>query len=249
MFTRVLRSMLSCALLAAVAIPTSTVAHASGNSVEVRPTDITSELVPKNLVRGDREFGGNGPDITCRVRLMPNADRTKVEAEIYFKAVETGGDRSTVEETFRRTIFTAPAGKRIARVLGSGGDTESVVNFRSEPGGFQLLMPGEDFKKVVDIVEQIVKVVIQAEGTLSGRNAPTREEREALAFVEKVNRGVKDMQFQGNHVHNRVPADGPVAVMSIVGDTGGDDISNDRNGKDDTRIVSIAFKKIDVVYQ
>ena len=37
---------------------------------------------------------------------------------------------------------------------------------------------------------------------------------------------------------------GPVRIFAIVGDTGGPDISNDENGKDDTRINSIMFKKL-----
>ena len=37
--------------------------------------------------------------------------------------------------------------------------------------------------------------------------------------------------------------------MAVVGDTGGPDISTDRNGKDDTRLESIAFDEIRVRYQ
>ncbi len=247
---RILRAALACSFVfAGITLAPSSHAHAmvaASSPVEVELTDITTELVPNRLTQGDREFGGNGPDVTCRVTLQLSSDRRKIEAKIDFKARETKSDWSTVEESFVRTVFTAPAGKTIDRIV---SPTTSTVSFRSKAAGFQLLGPGEDFKKFVEMVEQIANQLMDAERTLSNRSSDTREVEKARRIIGDVSRGVKDMQFEGNHVHMEHPSSGPVSVMAIVGDTGGDDISKDRNGKDDTRIEAIMFNRVQVQYR
>ena len=81
---------------------------------------------------------------------------------------------------------------------------------------------------------------------MSGLAATHPEYKRAHAFIAEFNAGLRDMMVHSNHVHNVVPASGPVALMSIVGDTGGADISDDANGKDDTRIEAITFESIEI---
>ena len=218
----------------------------AGSTATVRPTDIETALVPTRKTRGDREFGGNGPDIICRTDLRVSRDRRSIEAVIYFKAAETKSDWSTVEETFTRTVFRAPRGKTIDRILDS---TRSEVRFRSQKAGFQILGPGEDFKKFINTLNDLVNQVLDAERTLSDRRSDSREVRRAREILGRINSTVSGLQLQGNHLHIKHPDRGPVALYAIVGDTGGGDISKDRNPKDDTRIQAIEFKPIRVRYR
>lgn len=56
--------------------------------------DITTPLVPTELLRGDREFGGNGPDLGTSIRLSIGRGGRAIFANIEFSARETGGDGS-----------------------------------------------------------------------------------------------------------------------------------------------------------
>ncbi|MEX1366049.1 MAG: hypothetical protein AB1Z98_23175 [Nannocystaceae bacterium] len=230
----------------ALGSPTPALAIAP-STAEVELTDIETALVPTRLVRGDREFGGNGPNIISRVRLEVSRDRRSILAKIYFKATETKSDWSTTEANWTRTVFRAPSGKTIDRIL---SPTSSEVRFTSRKAGFQILGPGDDFKRFVTELEKIVNAVLDAERTLSNRSSDTREVRDARRFLGQVESATAGLNFQGNHVHTVHPTtDGPVNVFAIVGDTGGDDISKDDNPKDDTRIQAIKFNKVRVRYR
>ncbi len=214
--------------------------------VTIRPVAI-KDLVPTNHKRGDREFGGNGPDIYTKVDLRVGAGGQDILADIHFRAQETKADWSTVEGRFTRKVFTAPAGKKIDRIV---SPVTSVVKFRSQPAGFQLLVPGEDFARFWSDIEKLSLDVIAASAAMVGVNVrDTPGYREAERQMLDLAAGKRDMIFRGNHVHNRSPGSGPVALMSIVGDTGGDDISTDTNGKDDTRIEAITFQEIQIRYK
>ncbi len=223
-------------------------AHAfAPTTAEVELTDIETALVPKALLRGDREFGGNGPAIVSNVRLEVANGGRNIVAKIFFRAAETKSDWSTTEANWTRTVFTAPAGKTIDSII---GPTFSEVRFTSQAAGFQILGPGEDFKKFITELEKLVNMVLDAERTLSNRTTDTREVRDARDFLGKLERGVAGLNFQGNHVHLVHPTtDGPVNLFAIVGDTGGDDISKDDDPKDDTRIQAIKFNRIQVRYK
>jgi hypothetical protein len=68
--------------------------------------------------RGDTEFGGNGPEVLCRVRLsIIGLDNNMLQSEIYMKAEETGPDWTTAEGTDTHIIYTAPAGKEIKDIV------------------------------------------------------------------------------------------------------------------------------------
>ncbi len=216
-------------------------------AVEIELTDIETALVPTRVLRGDREFGGNGPLINCRVRLKVSPNRRHIIALVYFHAKETKSDWSTTEARWERTVFTAPPGKRIARIA---GQADSWVSFLSKKAGFQILGPGEDFKALALALGRIVAKVLDAEKAVSGRPKDSQAVRKARNFLGALDRGVAGLNFQGNYVHIVRPAEGgPVSIFAIVGDTGGDDISDDNNPKDDTRIQAIKFNKIRVQYE
>ena len=218
----------------------------AGQTLEVQPRALQN-LVPKKLTRGDREFNGHGPKVYMKVKLQVSKDKRGIDAVVRFKASETGGDRSTVDETFwPMRVWTAPSGKKVEQILGR---TSSTMSFTcNKPAGFQFLAPGEDFRDFAKAVMEIVDMVIKAEKAMSDRDNDTPEVREYKAFATRARAGLAGMTFQGNHVFSEVEdtPGGPVALFSFVGDTGGDDISKDRNGKDDTRIVRIDFSKVQV---
>lgn len=221
---------------------------ADTQTVEIRANDITAPLVPKELVRGDREFGGHGPRISCSVRVYVSPDQQRLLARVSFNAQETQPDHSTTRGEWEREIYTAPPGQRIVSFVGpaSGpGSSLSAVTFVSRKAGFQILGPGEDFREFAKTLTDVVTTLVGTAGGAVGlSSADVERVRQVAADVK---RGVGGLQFQGNFVHLNEPSNGgPVALFAIVGDTGGDDISNDDNPKDDTRIQSIAFKPLRV---
>lgn len=211
-------------------------------TVSTQPRRLTN-LVPQTLIRGDREFGGNGPDISCTVEIRTSTDRRSIVADVHFRAVETKGDRSTTDQRWQQTVYQAPAGKTISRIL---GESRSVVSFRSKKAGFQLIAPGEDTAAFFRQLDQWATAVMDAHMRMATLGVGDPVFRSAQKFINEFNAGARDAMVRGNHVHNVVPSSGPVAIMSIVGDTGGDDISDDANGKDDTRIEAITFREIRV---
>lgn len=87
--------------------------------------------VPSNVsfipphTNGDREYNGNGPNISCRVRIINR--RTQVDAEIYMRARETKSDWTEAKGTKTITLFEADPGWEIANII---GPTESAYSFR-----------------------------------------------------------------------------------------------------------------------
>jgi hypothetical protein len=223
---------------------------------DVRVNDITEKLVPSRLLRGDREFDGNGPRITSSVTLAVSPDKRSIVAKIRFRAEETKSDWSTTEQEWERPIYTAPAGRTIASIEGAVNEdgsfepgASSSVNFVSKKGGFQLLGPTADFKEFLNKLTEIVNKVIQAEAQLNNRTEETQEVKDYRKLIETIEQGTAFLPEEENHVHLKAPDSGPVRVFAIVGDTGGPDISNDQNPKDDTRINAITFKKLRIRFQ
>jgi hypothetical protein len=101
----------------------------------IRLTDITAELCPTTLERGDREFNG-GPLININARLQVTADGSGIDAIITYRAEETGGDRSTATGTFTQRVFNASAGTRIVSV--SAATATSAVVFRGAGAGAEF---------------------------------------------------------------------------------------------------------------
>lgn len=211
---RLLVCLLLC-VISASALP----AQSTDNITNVR----TGPLCPwGEPSRGDREFGGNGPDVTCRVNLTISPDKRSLIAKVYFQAKETKSDWSTITDRFEKRIYTAPQGKRIRRIL---TDTYSEIKFRSPAAGFEFLAPGADFKKVVGPLCDVVKSFYNS------------MDCDAIDYIPDGDNTVVVLPPGRGRLVNR---------FKIVGDTGGDDISDDNNCKQDTRIVDISFNRIRV---
>ncbi|HMN91105.1 MAG TPA: membrane dipeptidase, partial [Saprospiraceae bacterium] len=103
------------------------------------PRVITPEpigiLCPNTRTRGDAEFGG-GPLINAHVTIQIVNDGRSVDATIYFKAEETKGDWSTVEQTWTRRLYDAPDNARITHITSE--ITSSVVNYRGPNAGSEF---------------------------------------------------------------------------------------------------------------
>ena len=199
--------------------------------------NINEWLCPNKLLRGDREFDGNGPVIKAEVRLRISPSKEEIWADITMNAKETKHDWSEGEGKWSKKVFEAPYGKKIKTIL---SDKASRTRFVSPKAGFQFLVPGADVAPVVNAFfdnEPISTSVFAAHGL-------RKDSKEALSRL------ITGKVLQGNTVV-RVPATegGLVKFFHIVGDTGGDDISNDDNCNDDTRIHKIEFFPIKVEYE
>ena len=210
---------------------------------DVTLNDITGALVPSRLLGGDREFGGNGPNIRSNVSLRIGDGGRALYADIYFHAKETKSDWSETEGRWTRKVWEAPAGQRIDRIL---SDRFSETRFTSKKAGFQILAPSEDWASIIAPVIEIVKLFTDAndEGAISipggdvGDRLPCRTVERCAEMFES---GLLAISGD-NHVHVKPSTRGNlVSSFAIVGDTGGDDISDDNNPKDDTRIVGIGL--------
>ena len=82
----------------------------------VKLSDIQKPLVPNELLGGDREFGGNGPRVDSSVTLAISGDQRSIVAKIRFHAKETKSDWSETRGSWDRVVYTAPGGKKIAKI-------------------------------------------------------------------------------------------------------------------------------------
>lgn len=212
----------------------------------VKLSDIQKPLVPNELLGGDREFGGNGPRVDSSVTLAISGDQRSIVAKIRFHAKETKSDWSETRGSWDRVVYTAPGGKKIAKILDS---TYSSVNFLSKPAGFQLLAPSEDYLKFLQTFQKVTEAVLMFGSPTAAMEANTPEKRAMRDMANRVIQGTAYLISQGNHVHVVAPKSGPVATFAIVGDTGGPDISDDLNPKDDTRIEGIRFKPLRITFK
>lgn len=215
--------------------------QAVARETEVRLNDITTPLVPSTLLQGDREFDGNGPDIYASVDLVPVDHGSRIVAKVFFRATETKPDWSKTAEWFTRDVYHAPPGTKVLRIL---SPTRSEVSFRQPKGaGMEIGFPGEDWAKLIKVIADIAHKAPPPPGF---PRLPCGDIAHCSSLLEN---GTLNLHY-GNDVWVR-PSDigGPVISFAIVGDTGGNDISDDKNPKDDTRIVSINFAPVRVDLQ
>lgn len=123
------------------------------------------------------------------------------------------------------------------------------MNFLSKPAGFQLLAPSEDYLKFLQTFQKVTEAVLMFGSPTAAMEANTPEKRAMRDMANRVIQGTAYLISQGNHVHVVAPKSGPVATFAIVGDTGGPDISDDLNPKDDTRIEGIRFKPLRITFK
>ncbi len=88
------------------------------------------DMTPTENLYGDREFDGNGPHIVVDVELR--AVRNRIVADIEFVATETGGDGSIGRGRWSHTVYTAPVGRTIERILSL---SQQRIEFESDDGG------------------------------------------------------------------------------------------------------------------
>ena len=209
---------------------------ASSKQEKINLENIDEWLCPSRLERGDREFGGHGPKVKSEVKLRLANNGTEVWADITFSAIETVQDFSTTSGKWSKKVFDVPYGKKIMAI---NSDMASRTQFISPAAGFQFLLPGQDvanaFHTFLDGVD-IEKKIFEMHGI-------KREDRAALKNL--INTAINN----GNTVIKVPATEGTlVKFFHIVGDTGGDDISDDNNCNDDTRIVKIEFFPVTVTY-
>lgn len=213
--------------------------------------NITAPLLPRNLVEGDREFGGHGPAILARLRVY-NTD-SEVRAVISFEAWEYpfGGPHDTPRrkshtlQSWDKPLFTAPAGHRIRAITSC---RTSEVLFASPPGGTQFGVDHREFVDIADVLSNISEVV-DSVVQLGGSEYAKAISRESDATFRLFAEGFKVLKFgKGEKLRPVRPRyAGPVSFFAIVGDTAGIDIARHENPHGNTRIAGIDMSAIDVV--
>lgn len=209
----------------------------SETTINIGPMEET--LCPNRLERGDREFGGNGPRIKCEVKIRLANNGTELWADISFNAQETKPDNSTTSGQWSKKVYDAPYGKKITKIV---SDQASRTAFVSPPGGAQFLVPGTD---VAGTLNALFAGGMISKGVFTAFGIPTPGQMESAIVAKLVS-----SYTNGNTVIVVPPLDGAlVKFFHIVGDTGGDDISNDDNCNDDTRIEKIEFFPMKVIME
>jgi hypothetical protein len=206
---------------------------------KIKLEDIDEWLCPNRLERGDREFGGHGPKVKSEVKLRLANNGTEIWADITFSAVESVQDFSTTSGKWSKKVFDVPYGKKIASI---NSDMASRTSFVSPPAGGQFLVPGSD---VAGTLNSLFEGGMISKGVLTAFGVPTPGQMESAIVAKLIS-----TYTSGNTVIKIPPTEGAmVKYFHIVGDTGGDDISDDNNCNDDTRIVKIEFFPIMVTYE
>lgn len=107
-----------------------------GPNVRILPPRATDFLCPSQVVAGDREFDGHGPEIWVNAELQVRPDQV-LEAVLTMRARETQHDWSETRGTWR--IPLSPPGMRVQEVLSSRQSGTHVI---SSAAGFQIGGPG-----------------------------------------------------------------------------------------------------------
>jgi hypothetical protein len=196
---------------------------------------------PQMVISGDREFDGNGPRIKCEVKIRISNDSSSLIAELYIWAQETKQDWSTTEGRWERKIFDAPYGKKIVKIV---TESASRTQFITRKHGYQKEVAGETFEQTS---RRLFDGALISDQVLKMHNVLNRESRGVTALYNIIYQE-QDKIYTKGFQYMKVPAmEGTlVRYFSIVGDTDGSDISDDRNCDDDTRIVSIDFFPIKI---
>jgi hypothetical protein len=87
------------------------------------------------LVKGDREFGGHGPEVNCTVSLRITPDGQGVDAIIEMTADETGGGDTKAKGSWTRRVYNAPGGTKISKI---NGDIKATAHFVSGGAGSEF---------------------------------------------------------------------------------------------------------------
>ena len=98
-----------------------------------QPVKISSKirLCPKDTRRGDREFGGHGPDVTATARLTIE-NKTRVILRLSLHAIETKRDWTEAKGTWRFIVYQAPFGFKIGLNALNRSSAEASKSTRTE---------------------------------------------------------------------------------------------------------------------
>lgn len=210
---------------------TNAVVKALETTINIEP--MAETLCPTKVERGDREFGGHGPRVKCEVKIRLANDGTEIWADISFWAQETQPDNSTTSGQWSKKVYDAPYGKKITKIMSAQASRTAFV---SPPAGSQILIPGSDMNAGMNAIFEGITI---PEAVRIAHGIPALAE--AYKLVGSYNKG--------NTVITMPAVEGTlVKFFHIVGDTGGDDISNDDNCNDDTRIEKIEFFPVKVLF-
>ena len=102
----------------------------SGDSVIQFVPVTVGPFCPNELMGGDREFDGHGPEVWAWIRLKI-VQKKYIDAEVYMHARETVSDWSETEGTWTKRLYTAPTGYEIIEIQ-TGKASE--VHYVSKPG-------------------------------------------------------------------------------------------------------------------
>jgi hypothetical protein len=215
---------------------------------EIKLENINEWFCPKNLLRGDREFDGNGPRIKCEVKIRIAGNGKEIWADLYINAKETVHDWSTAEGKWSVKVYDAPYGKTINKIVSA---TASRTEFLSQPAGFQFLVPGADVAAGMNKFFEghaIPFDVLKSHGVVP--SSVVNAHSEPIKLTKDMINKLFSSYTKGNTVYKIPSIEGTlVKYFHIVGDTGGDDISNDDNCNDDTRIEKIEFFPVTVEFK
>ena len=185
------------ALLSASALVLASLSPASAQETGIlHLTSITTPIVPTAVITGDREFGGNGPNMYIGVTLEVGRGGRAIFAHVEFSARETGGDGS-----FTRT-------------------EETFEVWRWQPSD------GARFVSRID--RPVWGTVVLSRPTCAGTCLGSED-------------GALMMTVDADST-------GPVHMVRLIGDTMGDDISDDSNPHGDTSIRAIVFNPLTVEF-
>ncbi len=73
-------------------------------------------VLKTRLIRGDREFDGNGPHVTVNAGLITSD--TRILLVVNMTATETKADWTTSEGSVSKVLYVAPPGRRIKSISG-----------------------------------------------------------------------------------------------------------------------------------
>jgi microsomal dipeptidase-like Zn-dependent dipeptidase len=119
------------------------------------------------LTKGDREFAGHGPDVSCTVTLKITPDKTAVDAVITMTASETGGGDTEAKGFWTRRVYTAPGGTKIIRIDGA---VFSAARFVSAGAGSEFGSCNEGIvydsqKGQINITGSVIKSIVMVGDT------------------------------------------------------------------------------------
>jgi hypothetical protein len=194
--------------------------------------NINEAFCPSAVSRGDREFDGNGPRMKCDVTLRISPDRKAIFADITFFAQETKDNWSTTEGKWSKKVYEVfESNKTIVKIdMNERSGVEWISGSALAEAGFGATKPITSNQPFWDEMK---------------RKFPGTNFQVYVKQVRYLHGGLAVGNYGNNTVYVLPPMQGKlVNRFYLVGDTGGPDISEDTDCRDDTRVEKIEFNKV-----